>query len=322
MNLYGMKIIDWSGIKDVPEDQRKEKILEAATDFMKRVSKLPIGNVKMNGADPTLTGDDNPIAFRLTDTAKTPDRGYEKLFDEVDMRQSTSKSFDLLDVKGGVTFYQQLPGEEAKLSKLPSADKAFVSMLRFTGGFSILDDWLRFNEYYKIDALIADTIRRWYDKKASLHYMLLKSLGNEVNQSFDTDDIVTINNACVHIQTGLAKLGYAIAENPSFYLTVHPNLKMRIFKALVSAFLNSNNNTSKSQLVWDIKGVISTVKIPADSYYVSLPGGKNMRGEWDDLNARPAQRNELVLGADHVWTGAYNAVIGEPLQHRRCMLSK
>jgi hypothetical protein len=45
------------------------------------------------------------------------------------------------------------------------------------------------------------------------------------------------------------------------------------------------------------------------------------RGEWEDLNTREPQRNELKLGADHVWTGAYNGVIGETKQFRRCALT-
>jgi hypothetical protein len=319
MKLYGQQIINWEGLKEIPPEQHKIKILEAVADFMKRVGKMPIDNVKMTGADANLTSGIAPVAFRLTDTLYSPDRGYEVLFDEFDMRSSTSKSFDLLDVSGGVTFYQQLPGEEAKLSKLPSAAKAAVAMLRFTGGFPILDDWLRFNEYYKIDELTSDTVKRWYDKKATLFYGLLVALGAGINQTFATDDVTTINNACVTILNDLEALGYPVTENNRFYITCNPTLKMRISKALAAAFINPNTNNN--EIVWPIAGIISTTKIASTSYYVSLPGGKNKRGEWEDLNAREPQRNELKLGADHVWTGAYNGAIGEAKQHRRCALS-
>lgn len=318
MDLYGMKIVNWDRLKDVPPEKHKEKILDAVCHFMKKVSKMPRQNVKMTGADPAFVGT-APVVMTLTDTLKAPDRGYEVLFDEVDMRSSPSKYFELLDITGGVTFYQQEPGEEAKLSKLPTGAKATVSMLRFTGGFPILDDWLRFNEHYKIDELTADTVRRWYDKKATLFYGLLTALGSGINQAFDTDDVTTINNACAKIITDMSAAGYAVDENSQFYITAHPNLRARIFKALANAFLNPNSNSD--QIVFPIAGVISTAKIAATSYYVSLPGEKNKRGEWDDLNARPPQRNELKLGADHVWTGAYNGAIGESKQHRRCSLS-
>jgi hypothetical protein len=319
MKLYGQQIINWEGLKEIPPEQHKIKILEAVADFMKRVGKMPIDNVKMTGADVNLTSGIAPVTFRLTDTLYSPDRGYEVLFDEFDMRSSTSKSFDLLDVSGGVTFYQQIPGEEAKLSKLPSAAKAAVAMLRFTGGFPILDDWLRFNEYYKIDELTSDTVKRWYDKKATLFYGLLVALGAGINETFATDDVTTINNACVTILNDLEALGYPVTENNRFYITCNPTLKMRISKALAAAFINPNTNNN--EIVWPIAGIISTTKIASTSYYVSLPGGKNKRGEWEDLNAREPQRNELKLGADHVWTGAYNGAIGEANQHRRCALS-
>lgn len=319
MRIFGKKVIDWTRINDVPPDQRKAKIIGAIAYFMKQINDLQHTNVKYTGADSSLTPTDNPMGYRLTDTIKTPDRGYEVLFSEVNMRQATSKSFDVLEVSGGVTFYQQKPGERAKLSTLPSAAKTAVSMLRFTGGFAILDDWLRFNEYYKIDELTADTVRRWFDQKADLMYGLITALSSGINETFVTDDVTTINNACATIQVNMAAVGYPVEENPSFYILAHPLLKMRLMKALANAFLNPN--TSNQQIVWPIAGMINTTKIASTSYYVCLPGVKNQKGEWEDLNARPAQREELVLGADHVWTGAYNGVIGEAKQFRRCALS-
>ncbi len=319
MKIFGKKFIDWKRIQDVPPAERKAKIIGAVAHALKQINDLPHSNVKYAGADDSLTGSDNPIALRMSDTIKTPDRGYEALFREVDMRQATSKSFDVLDVSGGVTFYQQKPGERAKLSTLPTAAKTAVSMLRFTGGFAILDDWLRFNEYYKIDELTSDTVMRWYNQKATLMYGLITALGSGINQAFDTDDVTTINKACANIMVNLEAAGYPLDENPSFYIVAHPLLRMRLMKALASVFINPNTNNN--EIVWPIAGMVSTTKIASTSYYVCLPGRKNQKGEWEDLTARPAQRDELVLGADHVWTGAYNGVIGESKQWRRCALS-
>ncbi len=318
MQLYGKKMINWKGLAAIPSGEQRAKILEAVSACFKRVAEMPLHREKMVGADPALAGT-APIVQTFTDTIDTPDRGYEVLFDEVDMTSSTSKFFEIMGVNGGVTFHQQVPGEEAKLSKLPTSAKAAVEMIRFTGGFPILDDWLTYNEHYKIDDLTADTVKRWFDQKATLFYGLLTLLDSSINQAFDSDDVTTINKACASIITTLSEAGYAVDENSSFYITCHPNLKQRIYKALAAGFLVANSNSE--QIVWPIKGVISTAKIPATSYYVSLPGLKNKRGEWDVLNARPAQRNELKLGADHVWTGAYNGAIGEKLQHKRCFLA-
>lgn len=329
MDLYGTKIIDWGkktpdgrSIRDFPIETQKTMILKAVSAFMQKTKNTPVDkNViggKLAGTDSNLSGV-TPVVLVMSDTIKSPDRGYEILFKEVDMRASTSKSFDMLDVSGGVTFYQHDEGQEAKLSAIPTSSKTPVSLVRFTGGYNILDDWLRYNEYYKIDELTEDTMRKWWDKKATIFYGLMVALSAGINQTFATDDITTINNACSTILTDLAAAGHAVDENSQFVITCNPLLRGRIFKAINASFTNPNANNSK--IVYNIQTVISTTKIANTSYYVSLPGGKNKRGEWEDLNLRPAQRNELVLGAAHVWTGAYNGIIGEAAQHRRLALS-
>lgn len=193
-------------------------------------------------------------------------------------------------------------------------------MLRFIGGFPILDDWLRFNEYYKIDELAADTVRNWYKNKATIFYGLLTALTG-IDQAFSTDDITTINNACANILNDLEAAGYAVDESASFVITCNPMLRARILKALRTTYMTPGPTTGSNQIEFTISGVISTSKVVATSYWVSLPGYKNKRGEWENLNARESQRNELKLGADHVWTGAYNGIIGEKKQHKKCALS-
>jgi hypothetical protein len=321
--LYGLKVFDWSKIQDIKVSERIDHIIDAAQKFLKKMQTTPVTAAQIEGSkfvgpDSNLMGP-VPVALVMSDTIKSPDRGYEVLYDEVDMRASNNDTFDVIDVSGGVTFFQAVPGEEAKLSSIPSSAKTAVSFLRFIGGFNLLDDWLRFNKYYLIDALFADTVRRWFDKKATIFYGLLVALGGGINQAFATDDVGTINAACSGILTDLSAAGYAVDENSQFVITCAPALRARIFKALAATFLIPNSNNSK--IVYNISTVISTTKIAATSYYVSLPGGKSQRGEWEDLNLRLPQRNELALGAAHVWTGAYNGVIGESKQHKRCALA-
>jgi len=322
MKIYGKQIIDWKEIHKIAESARREKILEAISAGLKALALDPLQAIsadKFIGADSTLLRAAPPIVMTASDTVNQPDRGYEALFDLVDMTNSTSKTFDIASISGGVTFYQAEVGEEAKLSKLPTAAKATVSMLRFLGGFAILDDWLRFNELYKIDDLTRDTVTRWYDQKANLFYGLLTALGAGVNQTFATDDVTTINNACSQVIVDMSAAGYAVSAGSQFYIVCHPSLLARIYKGLAAVF--TNPNTNNNQIVYNIAGVIPSAKIVNTSYYVALPGIKAKRGEWEDLNTRPAQRNELVLGADHVWTGAYNGAIAETKQFRRCALS-
>lgn len=318
--LYGEKIFNWKRVEEVPFEDRKDAIIGALNHFIKGIQEKPVTKVdgsKFAGQDSNLVSG-APVVLVQSDTIKSPDRGYEYLFDEVDMRQSTNNSFDVLDVTGGVTFYQQLEGEEAKLSKIPTSAKTPVSMLRFTGGFSVLDDWLRFNQYYKIDRLAADTVRRWWDKKASIFYSLITALTG-IDQAYDTSDVQTINNACSNILTDLAAAGYVVDENSRFAIVCNPILRARIFKAIANSFVNPNGNND--QIVYNIDTVISTTKMANTHYWVGLPGGNNQRGEWEDLNLRPPQRNELVLGESHISTGGYNGIIGQKKQFKKCALS-
>lgn len=317
--VFGRKIFDWAGIHEYDTiEEKKAAIIERAAEFMKELIQDPLHyeRQKLSGPDSTLQGD-APVATVYTSSIKTPDRGYEVLFDEYDMRTSSNDSFDLLDVTGGVTFYQLKPGEEVKLSNIPKGALTAVKYLRFAGGLNILDDWLRFNKYYLIDEMFSDVILSWWDKKADLFYGLLAALTG-IDETFDTSDITTINNACANILVDCKAAGLKVPENPDFAITCNPKLKERILKALKSSFDVANVN---NQVVWNIPTVITTSKIVNTSYYVSLPGFKSKRGEWEDLIARPAQRDELHLGAVNVWTGAYNGIIGQSKQHKKCALA-
>jgi len=251
MKLFGKKVIDWGKLGEVSPGQRKGKILEAINHGIKSVMALPLTGSKA-GADPNLQGA-SPIVLVQSDTIKTPDRGYELIFDEVDMRASSNSEFEVLDVTGGVTFYQQKPGEEAKLSKLPATAKSSVGFLRFIGGFPILDDWLRFNQFYKIDQLTTDTVRRWFDKKATIFYGMISALGAAINEAFSTDDSTTINNACSQILEDLAAAGYVVDEGSEFVIVCNPRLKARLMKALAAGFLNANSNLN--QVVFNISAM-------------------------------------------------------------------
>lgn len=316
--IYGRKIFNWKGLKQYGTmEEMKAAIVQRAAEFMLNMTKMPVQGQKMRGPDTNLQGD-HPVALVMSDAIKTPDRGYELIFKEIDMRASSSDSFDIIGVSGGATFYQLKPGGEVKLTKIGAAAKTVVSYLRYAGGLNILDDWIRFNKFYLIDELFEDTIRNWWTQRATLFYGLLAALGAGINQAFDTDDITTINNACAQMQIDLEAAGYPVDETAQFVITCNPLLRARILKALKTTIETQGVN---KQVEFNISAVVNTTKIANTSYYVSLPGFKNQRGEWEDLVARPAQRDELHLGSVNVWTGAYNAIIGESKQHRRLALS-
>ena len=318
--LYGRKMFDWSRVKELGSmDEVRKAIIERAAELMKEIGEQPVARegVKLSGPDPALIGAGNPVVLVQSDTVKTPDRGYEVLFDEVDMRASSNDAFDVLDVQGGVTFYQIKPGEEVKLSKVSKGALTSVKYLRFAGGLNILDDWIRFNKFYLIDKLFADTTRNWWNKRATLFYGLLAALGAGIDLAYKGSDIATINEACATILVDCEAAGLPVDENAQFVITCNPMLKARIMEALAMTFQTQGVN---KKIVYNISSVVTTSKIDATKYYVSLPGLNNQRGEWEDLTSRPAQRDELHLGSVNIWTGAYNGIIGQSKQHKRCAL--
>ena len=319
----GTKIFDWEKAKGIGTvKELKEEISAAFNKYIEKINKKPLKkkdlfSQKFTGPDSAFAGA-APVVLIQTDRA-TPDRGYERIFDPVNMRQATSRTFEVMDITGGVTYYQVTDGEPVKLSRVPKGAKTSCSMLRFLGGFSILDDWLKFNEFYKIDQLSARAIKDWYRKRATLMYGLLTALTG-IDQTFATDDATTINNACANILNDLDALGYDVGDATEFVITANPMLKTRIRKALKASFENPGNNAN--EIEYTISAFITTPKITDTTHYwISVPGEKNLIGDWDDFNTRPAQRNELVLGADYVSTGAYNGIIAEKKQHKKCALS-
>ena len=110
-----------------------------------------------------------------------------------------------------------------------------------------------------------------------------------------------------------------VGENPDFVITCNPSLKARILKALKTTFETQGVN---KQIVFNVPTVIHDLEDREHELLTCRSRAfKNKRGEWEDLTARDAQRDEPKLGAVHVWTGAYNGIIGLSAQHKRCALS-
>ncbi|MCP4259095.1 MAG: hypothetical protein GY774_16540 [Planctomycetes bacterium] len=329
MTLIAKKVFDWEAFNKLKEDkgltfdQQRELIVAAATEHFTKRAKQPLKFEqyvvdKVAGADVNLMGA-KPV-FLVSFSPDEPDRGYEAIFREFNMRASTNRTFNLLNVTGGVTYQQIEPGEQAEMTIVPASTLTPVTGLRFIGGYTVLDDWLKFNEYYMIEQLTEEAEDSWWDDKATIFYNLMVALGAGINVAFDTSIAKTINKAIVEIIAALVAKGVRrVNSNSSFVITCNEADRFVILEALTATF--ATPNTNRTPVIYNIKAVVPTTKIASGNFYVSLPDGKNGRGEWEDFNARPAQRDELKLGADHVSTGMYNAIIAEEDQHRRCATS-
>ncbi len=315
--ILGGPGIDWDGFaKDRGNESDIKELATDITEFFQEPAKKKLEARKFTVTDGNLAG-----AVPVVDVSvqkSLVDFGYEEIFAPVDMTKSSSKTFDLLDLTNGVVFEQLKEGEKPKVRKV-SSGKASVSYLGFGAALGFLDDWFRFNEYYKMDDILVQVRNEYYDSKAKLHYDLFVALGAGINQAFATDDATTIDNACVQILSDSKKKGYFSSENEPFIVLANPGLKRRLTKAIWPFSVNSNDATSAGP-THNIKSLVTTWHIPTGTYYVILPGNKLKRGNWEDLNAE-GQRDALRRAEDIAWHTKYNGAIGDSQQVRRCSLS-
>lgn len=246
------------------------------------------------------------------------DFGFEELFDFVDMRGSGQTTFDILDVTNAITFEEVITGERMKTYGIASA-KSTITKMTVAAAIGILDDWINYAQFWNLNQAATEARSKYYNKQATDHYALLTAISSDQNESFSTDDITTINNACAKILTDCEGKGYNITGNESFELRAHINLKQRIEKAFALTFNSPRTEATANQLVHTLNRKYTT-KIAATSYYVGISGRKAKRGIWSDLSAE-TDRDILLRGTDVAYTGEYNAGIGEEDQFRRCALT-
>lgn len=278
------------------------------------------------------TPGDNPIlediAARTTSWFHTNmpeiDLGWTNLFQTVDLRGSNQDSFEIIDTNAGIAYEQYKPGAKIKIRREFSEAKATVKYLTCGDGIGILDDWLRFQRFWNIEQVTAESRAKAWDKQAELHYGLFTALGAGINQTFDTDDTKTFNAAAAKVLRDVHAQGYGTGQNASFWILCAPEHVGRILKMLEvrsgSAILA--NQANKEPLAYNVAGVIASTYVPANStgYYLVLPGRKIQRGVWKDLTVE-SERDIYSRAQDWVFHMQFNAAIGNSAQVRRVLFA-
>lgn len=251
------------------------------------------------------------------------DMAYAMLFDLIDLRGSTHDHFDILDTNAGITFNQKEPGETIKIRKAISESKTTVNYLSFADGLGLLDDWLKFNQFWKIDDAIGEFRAMHFEKMAATHYGLFTALSG-VDQAFATDDVTTANNAMGAILRAVRTKGYGVSQNSTFHALCAPEHVGRIEKMLTAQRGSAivDQGTVSQPLTVRIGSVIASTHIPAAStgYYLVLPGKKIKRGVWKDLEVERA-RNIYTKAEDITAESQYNAAIGDSDQVKKCLFA-
>lgn len=274
--------------------------------------------------NPVLNDPANDMAEFYHSNMPEMDMGFELLFDFMDLRNSTHDNFDIVDTNAGLTWSQRKPGAAVQIRKAISEALTTVKVLEFAEGLGILDRWLQFQQFWKVEDAIAEFITTHYDKKADLHYGLLTALGAGINQVFATDDVTTANNAAGAILRAVRDKGYNLGGNAGFYAVCEVEQVGRLEKMLTAQRGSAivDQGTVSQPLTARIEGVIGTTKIPAghSGWYLVLPGRKNKRADWKDLTTEQG-RNVAKSATDIVGVAQYNAAIGDSDQVKRCLFA-
>lgn len=250
------------------------------------------------------------------------DFNYLRSFDRINLIGSNQDSFKINTTSAGITWAQRNPGEPTPIRREFAEGEQTVSFLKFTAGFGILDEWLQFNQFYRIEELVNEFINASYVKRASLHYALFTATSNE--EAFATDDATTFNNAISTMIQATKNKGYGNGANPVVDLYVDTKRAGRVLAmleatrgSLIVAYGTQDQPIAVSPRSVNVCPDLST---SGTGYYAVMAGGKLKTADWKALTIE-SQRDISVGAIDWVGTEQYNAVAGDANQIIRVKFS-
>jgi hypothetical protein len=270
------------------------------------------------GGTPTTQKPDPYLIERYITGSLAPDLGYEKLYKPVDMRQSKLDHFTIDKASAAITWQQVDDGEKVGIGSVSDKTNILtVYYLTFMAAIGFLDDWFRFEQFWRMDDILEQFRLKRQMKKTELAYGLISSLTG-IDQAWDQNLITTIDDACVQIVYDVEYEGYGLPENPSFDILCSPEC----FKAIAFALDSLLNPYAQamqkvSRINYSIDNIITTRRLADKShFYVILPGFQTKSGIWMDLQME-AQRDIFKKSEEMVGKEQYNFGIGNPKQFKK-----
>jgi hypothetical protein len=254
-----------------------------------------------------------------------PERGYERIFDLVDMRGTKKDHFDIDSASDGITWQQTLPGEKVEIHTVNDKQVDMtVKYLQFRAGVGLLDEYFQFEQFWTIESILTQFRLKEDMRRARLMYGLIELLTDDtvanggINMTWDANLVTTINNAMVDIANFLEDQGYGLPENPEFVILTRPEYNQAISYALDAVqYPYGKVEMKAAKLNYSIRDIITTRRLATNGkFFVCLPGYKNKYGVWMDLQIEQAR--DVYKGAqDIVGKVQYNGGIGNKHQFRR-----
>ena len=246
------------------------------------------------------------------------DMGYEALFQHVDMIGTGQDYFEIMAANMQAAWNVRKPGEKTQLRKAMQDSSLKVEMVEFSDGLSLLDRWLEYNQFYKIEEAIGEFINGYYEKKAAFHYGIIVNLtGIDFDQASYADDVAALNGASASMHRTMRGKGLPGGDNAGLTILVAPEKKGKVDKMLTATLGSETvaHNKVSEPLTARINQVISSTFVPADKdgYYLVRTGGRIRKADWKGLTIEN-QRDIEVSGVDFVGVGQYNCAVGDTYQ--------
>ena len=228
---------------------------------------------------PALSNYTNRFAEFIHQNMPELDMGYEALFDHVDMVGTGQDHFDIKAANMTAAWNQRKPGEKTKIRTAVQDEELTVKMVEFSDGFQLLDQWLEYNQFYKIEDALAEFINSYYEAKAKFHYGIFTSLSTvDFTVTSYADDVAALNGASASIHRKMRGKGLPGGDNTGLSILVAPEHTGKIEKML-TATRGSNivdQGTIAEPLTARINQVVSSTFVPANKngYYLVRRGGR------------------------------------------------
>lgn len=274
------------------------------------------------GHEKYATPDANPILTTATGLLEAWfheltyfDFNYLRSFSYINLIGSNQDSFKINTTSAGITWAQRQAGDRTAVRREFAEGESTVSFLEFTAAVGILDQWLQFNQFYRIEEVVNEFLNAAYVKRASLHYALFTATSNE--EAFATDDATTFNNAVSTVIQATKNKGYGAGAQPVFDLYVDTKRAGRVLAmleatrgSLIVAYGTQDQPIAVAPRSVNVCPDLST---SGTGYYAVLAGGKLKTADWKALTIE-SQRDVTVSATD--WHGCeqYNCVAGDANQ--------
>jgi hypothetical protein len=326
LDLHGGKAANQPGVTLLG----RQKAAEPRAIWSPEAIKAGMRELRTKYATPDDTSVSSDVAARIDQWFHTGmqeiDTGWTNLFRLVDMRGGNQDTFEIATGQFGITFKQRAPGEKTEIWRLPSETEYPVKYVTYSAGAGILDDWLRYNKWWKVEEIITEFRAKAWMHQAEQHYGLLTGLSSAINHAHVSGDDLgteTLNTAAAWIYRQQLTKGTAVSASTPLWIVTSPEKRgyiLRMLEATQGSLIVAYQNGQPVAVT--VAGVIATTYVPASDagYYLVLPQRRLARGVWMDLQLEET-RDIYKRARDWVGTMQYNAAIADTSQVRRVLFS-